>query len=503
MVRSKAVTFEPVYCCLKIVMNFEIFRKFIVLYFLSMLVSFGQTVDNEMTVELSSSTFPIERPFIISLIIVNSETRPAVLFPDIPGFIKKGVTTSVTQSEVGGKTVVSQVVTQSYLARAPGRFQLPPFNITVNGETVHSEGATLLVRPSATSPVPATTLPAPLTASSSEAAFLSLRPSKSAMYTGESVALTLSLFVADNYPYVLSFVALDRQLQAIVKKIRPVNSWEENLTINELKPFSVVIGGRTYREYRLYQSVFFPLSTQPLRLPAVSLQLSRPRPVIGPPTAQTETVVFTSKPILITVRPLPPHPAGDRLPVGVFRLEESLERSRVRTGQSIRYTLTVIGEGNIATLPVPDLSNDQMDVDVFPPEERHTLSHVGNQITGRKSYSYFIVPHQNGPVALADLFQWTYFDPRTARYETLRPKLQLLVGGQGTAVSSNITAPEGSVEPGEAVENVSPGSNSLYAGIEAMDSTRQSINIATLVRAVANVLIVIMLIGMVFIFFRK
>ena len=503
MVRSKAVTLKPVYCCLKIVMIFEIFRKFIVLYFCLTVVSFGQTADNDITVELGSSAFPIERPFTISLIIVNSDTRPTVLFPDITGFVKKGVTTSVTPSETGGKTVVSQVITQSYTARAPGRFQLPPFNITVNGETVHSEGTTLTVRPSTTNPVSVTPLPTTVVASAAEAAFLSLRASKSTIYTGEGVALTLSLFVSDNYPYELSFMTLDKQLQAIVKKIRPANSWEENLNINELKPFPAVIGGHKYREYRLYESVFFPLSTQALRLPAVSLQLFRPRPVIGPPTAQAETVLFTSKPLLITVRPLPPHASRGRLPVGSFRLEESLERSRVRIGQSIRYTLTIIGVGNIATLPVPVLANEQTDIDVFPPEERHTLSHVRNQITGRKSFSYFIVPHQNGLVALADFFQWTYFDPRTAQYETLRPHLQLLVGGQSPAVLNNIAARTDPAESGEAVKNVSSAGQSLYAGIEAMDSTRQSINITTLVRSVANVLIVIMLIGMLFIFFRK
>ena len=484
-------------------MIFEVFRKFIALYFCVLIASFGQVTDSENIVELGASTFPIERPFTISLIIVNSDTRPTILFPDIPGFTKKGITTSITQSEVGGKPVVSQVITQSYLAKAPGRFQVLPFTIAVNGETVHSEGITLNVRPSSTNPAPVNTLPATLVASATEAAFLSLRASKTAIYTGESVALTLSLFVSDNYPYELSFMALDKQLQAIVKKIRPVNSWEENFNINELKPFPVVLGGRKYREYRLYQSVFFPLSNQALRLPAVSLRLIRPRPVIGPPEAQAEAVVFASKPLLITVKPLPIHVLRSRVPVGSFRLEESLERPRVRTGQSLRYTITVIGEGNIATLPPPILSNEQTDVDVFPPEERHTLSHIGSQITGRKSFSYFVVPHLNGTISLTDYFQWTYFDPQKARYETLRPRLQLVVGGQGSVMTNPVAAPVSLTKTDEDVKNLSSAGNSLYAGIEAMDSTRQSVNMVTLIRAVANVLIVIMLLGMIFIFFRK
>lgn len=484
-------------------MLFEIFRKFFGLYFCLSLVSFGQVPDNLSSIEMGQTDFPIERPFTISVIIPNSDTRPTIAFPTITGFTKKGIVTSVTPTEINGKTIVSQVITQNYQARAPGRFQVQPFSIIVNGETIYSEGAELLVRPSPTAPgaVNATQNFIPVTPEG--AAFLSLRTSKSTIYTGESVALTLSFFVADNYPYVLNFTALDKQLQTLLKKIRPANSWEENVPITDLKPIPAVIGGKKFREYRIYQSVFFPLSNQPLRLPAVSLQLTRPRPVIGPPTAQPENIVFTSKPVVIVVRPLPQHSSQSRVPVGSFRLEEVLERQRIGVEQSVRYTFTIAGEGNIATLPTPLTLNERADMDIFPPEERHTLRHMGNQVIGRKSFTYFIVPHQNGQVSLANRFQWIYFDPQTSRYDTLQPRLQLQVGGRGAIIAKNaassvsITKTDGGEAP------VGSVGNSIYAGIEAMDSTHQSINVSTLVRAVANVLIVIMLLGMIFVFFKK
>lgn len=361
----------------------------------------------------------------------------------------------------------------------------------------------LLVRPPAPSLSPANPTPNTIAVAPTGAAFLSLRASKSSIYAGESVALTLSLFVADNYPYELNFTALDKQLQTILKKIRPANSWEENLNINELKPVPVVVGGKKFREYRFYQSVFFPLSNQPLRLPAVALQLTRPRPVIGPPLAQAEKVVFTSKSLVIMVTPLPAHPLRGRVPVGSFRLEEGLERQHVGAGQSIRYTFTIAGEGNIATLPAPATLNERADLDVFPPEERHALTHTGNQIMGHKSFTYFILPHQNGVVPLATCFQWIYFNPQMAQYDTLRPQQQLQVGGRGSTAASNRSAPAGIVAADEEGASVASVGNSLYAGIDTMDSTRQSISVSTLVRAVANVLIVIMLLGMVFVFFKR
>jgi hypothetical protein len=483
---------------LKITMLVAIFRKILVLFFLSTLVCFGQTPDNTLSIELSVLTFPLERPFTISVTIPSAEKRVTVSFPDINGFDKKGISTSVVPIEIDGKTVNSQIITQTYQAKAAGRFRLLPFTIEVGGESVYSEGGILVVLPSKSTTALQNNTLALAEAASGNAAFLSLRASQSTMYAGEGVALTLSFFVSDNYPYVLNFTALDRQLQAITKKIRPANSWEENMTITELKPIPVLIKGKTFREYRVFQSVFFPLSNQNLKLPAVSLQLVRPQPVIGPPASQPETVVFTSRPLAIVVKPLPAHPLRGRVPVGSFQLQEGLERQGVNVGQSVRYTFTITGEGNIATLPAPVLINQVSDFDVFPPEERHTVVQNGNQVTGHKTFTYFIVPHQNGLISLANHFQWIYFDPRTARYDTIQPRVDLLVGGKKKIAQAQALIP-GSQSETDGTSVV----NSLYTGIEAMDSTQQPIGISTLIRSIANVLILVMLLGMLVVFFKK
>jgi hypothetical protein len=477
-------------------MSVAIFRKFLVLFFINASALLAQSIDNVPSIELGQTNFPIERPFTISVVIPNSETRTTVAFPDITGFTKRGISTSVTPVEIAGKSVNNQVITQSYQARAPGRFLLQPFNITVNDETVRSEGAILIVQSSAT----ASNASSLASITPAGAAFLSLRASQSSIYAGEGVSITLSFFVADNYPYELMFQALDKQLQAITKKIRPANSWEENQPISELKPVPVVIKGKKFREYRLFQSTFFPLSNQSLRLPAVSLQLGR-RPVIGPPTSQPETVGFTSKPIAVAVRSLPAHPLRGRVPVGTFQLEEGIERYHVTAGKSVRYTFSVSGKGNIATLPAPVLLNEPTQADIFPPEERYTISHTGGKITGQKTFTYFIVPHQNGPIPLANRFQWIYFDTQTARYDTLRPHIVLQVGDSKLA-ENGLMPISTSITTGDGIPGASSGP-SLYAGLETTDSAHQPVSIPVLVRAIANVLIVLMLVGMIVVFFRQ
>lgn len=480
-------------------MMLAIFRKFLVLFICCLTACFGQVTDNVATIELGPTSFPIERPFTISIITPGNETRPVLAFPDIPGFSKQEIMTTVRTPGGNEKSINTQVTIQSYQARTAGRFLVAPFTITVNGEVLQSAGAVLVVRPSATAPVGSTVAgngpPPP-----GGAAFLRLQVSKSVIYRGEGVGLTLSFFVADNYPYELNFTAIDRQLQVITKKIRPANAWEENRPIAELKPVPVLIGGKKFREIPLYQSVFYPLTARSLTLPAVTLTLSRPRPKIGPPSSEAETIAFSSKPISIKVRALPVHPLRGQVAVGSFRLSEQLERQRVGVGQSVRYGFVIEGEGNVATLPAPATPAKTVEVDLFPPEERHTIDHGGNRVSGRKTFTYFILPRQPGTLVLADHLQWIYFDPQRARYDTLRPRLRVQVGGDKIAAAETSAPVEAAKSTDTA--SVSP-SRSLYAGIDTLDSTRQPIRIPVLIRAVANVVIVLMLLGMIFVFFKK
>ena len=115
-----------------------IFRKFLVLFICFQAACFGQVAGNVAAIELGQISFPIERPFTISVTIAASDTRPILTFPDIPGFTKKGILTRVTPLNTNDKNTTNQVITQNYQARAPGRFLLAPFTIAVTGEVIKS-----------------------------------------------------------------------------------------------------------------------------------------------------------------------------------------------------------------------------------------------------------------------------------------------------------------------------------------------------------------------------
>ncbi|GAA4468339.1 BatD family protein [Nibrella saemangeumensis] len=435
-----------------------------------------------VSIELSETDFSIDRPFTIAVIIKDSEQRPVIAFPTIPGFTKRETSTSVTSEETGGNTVISRVISQNYIATKPGTYRLPPFTVTVNKAVARSEGATLTVRSVADTDEDAVAATTPVV--SKDAAYFSLITTTNSVYVGEGFPVRLSLFVAEDYPYELRFDRLEQQLQSMLKEIRPFDVWEENLGLTEVKRIPITIKGRKYTEFRIYEAIYFPLTARALRMAEVSLTMLANK--TGNTRQKPEAVTFTSQSVTIEVKRLPSHPLRGQVAVGSFRLQEGLERRGIKVGQSVRYDFRVTGEGNISALQAPRVTPSEV-MEVFPPKTQESKKRTADGIAGYKTFKYFLVPKQNGRIPLEKTFQWVYFDPKKERYDTLLPRMVLRVGE--TAIAA------------DTVHSDLPGS--IYTGIEQLDSSEQAVNWPVLVRAIANVLIALMILGMIFLLFRK
>lgn len=489
-------------------LRLAIFIAVLVLYFCEARPIFAQSADLSPVIEFSATDFLIERPFTISVIIPQAENRPTIAFPDIPGLTKQVTSTSATRSEANGKEVVSQVVTQTYVAIRPGVLTVAPFVVTVNGLAVRSAGVVLTVR-AVTPPVSASALAAKVDKNS---ALLITAVSQPSVFVGEGVRISVAVYVAENYPYELHFDKLAPQVEVMARQLRPVNAWEENDNISELTPRPITYSGRRYVQYILYQATFFPLSSQvaaarSIQVPPLHLTLTqnsvKPAPTAAttlPNSATTlEQLTLASLPVTVSIRPLPPHPLRERVSVGQFRLVDEVDRRRVVVGQSTQFNIRIEGHGQISgiqapTQLVPGLGKQAPDLDVFPPTMQEQISRDDEQVSGFKRFRYFLIPKQKGTLSLANRFFWVYFDPRTARYDTLRPQTVLSVANPGDSLT-------GGIMPTDTV--TTNGRMSIYSGLEQTDSTQQSINVPVLVRALANVLTVLMILGTIYVYARK
>ena len=466
-------------------------KKYVLLILISSycpLLLAQQPTEKSVSVELGEKVLTLNQPFILSVVIRNSTNRPLVQFPELPGLEKRSVYATTISNVVNGKTVLVQTISQQYYAKREGKSLLPPFEVTVDGTKVKSEGATLSFDRAVGELVS--------TASddreqeklsitediSGGSIFLSVKVSKPIVYVREGFSVWVALYVAKSAPIEMEFYQLDTQLQSILKKLRPATCWEENVGIEEIIQREVTIGGKNFTEYRMYQSVFFPITLQSVLFPAIKLDMLLLETLPdGKKGRKVES--FYSRPVRVLVKSLPPHPRRDQIAVGNYALEEKLTREQAHSGESLRYMFTIKGDGNIATITPPELADSRV-FDFYPPDVSQTVVRSYERVSGAKTFDYYIVTRQKGEFKLGRFFYWIYFDPGRAKYDTLLSSKIIRVTGE------NLTPMALSGE----------GNDAIYGNIDELATDTTYTDYQEIIRNLTNAVVFLLLGAMVWIF---
>ncbi|MBC3538408.1 BatD family protein [Rufibacter sediminis] len=396
----------------------------------------------EHTIEFGPAAIPIDQYFTISL--KSPDTRPTKVegFPDIEGLQKstqKSFTTTITRG-----TKVSRVytLTQQYAPLQEGEVTVKPFTLVVDGKQVAAPGIKVQVGPAApagNAPRDSLSMALPAVATPDfvevkENAFLTLQVPKGKVYVGEAVPISLWFYVADTDLGLLDFFEFEAQIGNIVRQLKQRSALEEVVQQEEILPEKIKIGEKAFTRYKLYEAILFPLTPQPLRFPVISLRMIKYKVAKNPSLLTQnrlpENKTYTTQSREVAVQPLPPHPLRDQVAVGVFRLEEQLSRGTISLNQNLVYHLKIEGEGNIRSLPIPRSLGVSSELEIYSPEIRQNQQVSQGKLQGSKTFRYFMVGRQAGEFPLRELFQWVYFNPVTARYDTLRPALTVRVRGQ-------------------------------------------------------------------------
>jgi len=381
----------------------------------------------------------------ITISVQNDRLKSYDNFPDIDGFRKRGTSTQSSTSIINGQVSSSQSVIMTYAPAKQGVITVPSFTMKVNDKPINVAGKKVKVGAPVQQRDPFRAL---FDRNSSddffgrgetefvdikEDAFLALTTSKSDVYVGEGFNTTLSFFVSDDNRAPLQFHELGKQLSEILKKIKPTNCWEENFNIENIEAEHVIIGGKGYDQYKIYQATFYPFNAEPIRFPSIGLEMIKFKVAKNPSffgqNRQEDFKMFYSKPKTITVKELPPHPLRDVVSVGDYRLDERLRSKSLTTGQSVGYEFNVFGEGNISGIAKPNVKGDGI-FEFYEPNVRQNISRANNHVTGTKSFNYFLIPKEPGDYKLGDYFQWVFFNPAKKKYDTLRSQLTVNVTGE-------------------------------------------------------------------------
>lgn len=424
----------------------------------NLLPAFGQSIK----ISLGNNQIGSNEIFTITLVAMNQSLDDYTNFPAIEGFNKAGTSSSSSMRSINGVVTNETSIIQNYMPTKEGTFKLPPFSIKIGNVVVKSPGTTIKVGPPVeykqTDPFAVDpfaydpfedffgTRKSDLKDEKADA-FLNVQVDKREVWAGEGINVILSFLVADENRAELDFYDLGNQLAELVRKIKPANCWEENFGIEEIIPRKINIGKKVYTEYRIYQATIFPLVPKSFTIPALSLKMVNYKTAssatfFGAPRKQ-EVKAFSSKPIQILVKELPPHPLRGNVSVGQFAMKETVDHEKVELNQGVAVELAIKGEGNITYIPEPTSPKSEF-VDLYPPNTRQTIQRAGGRVTGEKVFSYLLVPKELGTMPLNRVFSWIYFNSKLGKYDTLSPKGTISVvpqsgkkGTTGTVKSQN------------------------------------------------------------------
>jgi hypothetical protein len=438
----------------------------------------------------------------ITITVHNGELKSYDKFPEIKGMRKRDESHRSSSSYINGKVTSFQSRIMYYSAEGKGVITIPSFSMTINNKTIKVPGKKVTVKKSVSRPQqPNSQFPRtnpddffgdeePEYVEVDDDAFLAVTTDKSEVYIGEGVNASLAFYRAENNRAILNFHDISKQLTDILKKLKPTNCWEENFNIEDIEGERVTVNGKVYIRFKIYEAMFFPFNSDPIKFPAVSLEMLKlkvaRRPSFFSPNTREGFKTFTSKPRTVVVKELPPHPLKNSVAVGEYKLAEQIADKDIATGESVAYEFNVYGEGNIASLPGPPTKTDDV-LEIYDPNVRQEIAKSGNRISGTKSFRYFMIPKEPGTLDLGNYFQWIYFSPGRKKYDTLSSELVVRVSGES--------------KKNEIIESYDPGN--FYDGSSVADNALKQLHNDRLSKWLFQGFIVIMIGASAIVLFRK
>ncbi|EKB50255.1 BatD family protein [Cecembia lonarensis] len=421
------------------------FKTKVTLFLVSFLAIISSSLmAQEVNIELGPDEIGLNETFSIKVTISNDRIKSYDEFPDILGFQKQGISQSSSMNIINGQVTSTNSVIQYYKPNRRGEFSLEPFSVKINGSSYSSPGKKITVLEPRTSQRPGVfdpfddlfgsrTREEPEFIEIEDDAFFASSVDKSEVFVGEGFNVSLAFYMSETNQAPFQFYEPGRQLDEILKKMKPSNAWEENFNITNIQPERITLNGKNWIKYKVYEATFFPFSDGEIVIPPIAWEMIKYRVARNPTFFGSNRLedfkTFYSSAKSVNVKPLPQHPLRNEVSVGVYQLRENISTFEVETGEGFTYNFGISGEGNINSISAPRTRQIQK-LNTFDPNVRQQINRGMGKIRGVKEFNYYLTINEPGEVKLADHFEWIYFNPVLAKYDTLKPNAVIRVTGE-------------------------------------------------------------------------
>jgi hypothetical protein len=319
-------------------------------------------------------------------------------------------------------------------ALAPGPARVGPLVLEADGQRETLPAITIEVLPDrASGSNDAEVVLREMLAADRDPLFVIAEMDKRTAYVGEPVTVTWWLYNA----------AVVQQWQ-IVAVPKLVEFWAEELSRNET-PERVYVGDVMVQRLPIRRVVLFPLQSGPLRIGGMSVQASVLRRSRRGPFAMfegdlTETT-FTSAPLDLAVRAIPPGPAVDAIGDLTLRCDPPLQKN----GGPVVMRVTLSGLGNLRAARPPRFEGAIAGRMQMEGGEVSVARDEGSFAMSRQ-WRYLLFPEQSGMFEVPPL-SMRIFDPAAGTRRDLRCATSFVNAVAATVAEAPLPAVKPSARP--------------------------------------------------------
>lgn len=393
-------------------------RTLLTLFLLAALALPIGAQDGEVRVRAALAQPSVSEEDVVQLTV--SATAPTnlqnilVKFPTLRDFDKIGEQTSRSYSQINGRISSTVSVVYNLFPKRRGTFTIPAMDVEVDGAIYRTEPLTVTITEGR----------------SGDELIVRYRPSTRTAFVGEQITVDLELLFrvrVSNYE-----MADEPTLEGFV--VLQDTSTNPNLTVEE-----VTYQGQIYNRAVLRRQILFPLSSGEKFIEPVTFRVYYRTTGFD---FNTRIASRKTERVRIEVKPLPAGaPADFTGAVGAYKLDWSVDPLDVNAGEPMTVRITLTGRGDIERAP-----------DIRPPlpdgfeiiNAANTAQTVNAEGVwgGEKRWEYIVIPSAPGEFEYGPL-TFSYFNPRTSRYESVTaPAVHINIGESERPARLVIPTPE-------------------------------------------------------------
>ncbi|MBI1841164.1 MAG: protein BatD [Verrucomicrobia bacterium] len=344
--------------------------------------------------EIDQESIPVGDTATLNLIIEGAQPRLRPTFPPVAGLHIAAAGDSTQVSIVNGERTMQRSLSFSVTGIKPGSYTIGPVDVLTDAGAMRAPAIKARVTPASTVDV------------GNRPAFLRIETPKTEAYVGEALPFEVQLFVEEG-----------RGLQ-----LPQIEGEGFNFSkIVNLPPVKRNVGGRVMNLVT-FKCVATAVKAGALKLGPAATQLEIPAPggrqdffgFFRP----YQAIRVTADPAQVEVRPLPPGAPPDFTgAVGSFQMTYSAGPRSLAVGDPITMKIAISGDGSIEGLSLPNLDHWK-GFKFYPPNAR-SEPRDALEVAGTRFFEQVVVPQSPEIQGLPE-FRWTYFDPASKSYRTLK-----------------------------------------------------------------------------------